>query len=166
MAKNGKKEAAAPAQTEETKEAKKNGLFLNNYPKSLISTKTSTKEDGTESEFVSVRVNTPLSKDGWGNFAVNPSQVYAHPSKENMVNILLAKDKDAEKPREYKMNIVSKINKKTGEKTYSDVQVDANKIVEDVKAQRAAYKAEQKANQRDSVDIEADGAEAEAEASK
>jgi len=173
MAKNGKK--APETQTEETKEKKApNGAFLNNYPKSLLTERTSEK-DGKENKFYSVRVNTDLSKDGWGSFPVNPGQVLPCTKKvagsdervevDGKVNILLASDKDKE--RNYKLNVCKKIDKKTGEKTFEDVDVSFQDIIDGVQNHRNAYKEEQKAaKEREdaSAGIESNEVEAEAQA--
>ena len=165
MAKSGKK----PTETkpvEAKEEAKKNGAFLNRYPESLLTERTSTK-DGKENKFFSVRVNTTKSKDGWGSFPVNEAQVFDCKDKDGKVvegykNILLSSDKDAEKPRTYKLNVCTKINSK-GEKTYGEVEATFDEIIKDVTDHRKEYKKAQKAAEREdaAADIEAAGAEAE-----
>lgn len=121
----------------------KKNAFLNYVSEAMLHENARKDGNGT---VVNVSIPVKESKTGYGSFAVNPGQILNATKKDGTVvpgykSVLLGAP---EKMR--KISICSKITK-AGKKSYSDIEMTNQAVVEMVAAARKAYKDAQKAAQ-------------------
>ncbi len=122
-----------------------NSTFINFYPAGMIHFNTATDKDGNERQFASVSFICPESKNGYGTFSVNMSQLLPATRKDGTVvndkyNILLG---NAEKPR--KVSVATNKAKNKSQKRYASIQMTNAQIAEYVNTARAEYRETQAA---------------------
>ena len=115
----------------------KNSLFLNAVSVKMLHKNSRT--DGSK-DFVNVTIPYAASKSGYASFGVNVGQVFDATRKDgteikDMKNVLLGK---ADGKRQ--LSICTKLTKK-GQKTYGQIEVTNQQILDAFTTARASYKA-------------------------
>lgn len=117
----------------------KNKTIINHYPAGMVHIRKTTDKSGSEREFASVSFACPVSKTGYGSFAVNMGQLLPASKKDGTVvndrySILLG---DADKTR--KVSIATTNTKDAKKRKYADVLFTNSQIAEYINTARAAY---------------------------
>ncbi len=127
-------------------EEKRNGTFINHYPKGMIHINEATDKKGNKREFASVSFSCPESKTGYGTFSVNMGQLLPATKKngdvsENKYSIYLGKP---EKERAVSIATNNPKNKKN--RKYASVKLTNAQIADYVNTARDLYSETQAAS--------------------